>query len=115
VSIAPIGCGGAVARQFTPAPQNLRPAATLVLPRFGRILHIEQVATNLRVGRFIRIRDLTWNIGMKNHGPAMQVRGAPSPLGVEFLGATDMGTRSVLESVSVQKHIFESESVLEIE
>ena len=42
----------------------------------------------------------------------MQVRGAPSPLGGEFLGATDLGTRSVLESVSVQNHFFESESVL---
>ena len=44
----------------------------------------------------------------------MQVRGAPSPLGGEFLGATDLGTRSVLESVSVQNHIFESESVSEV-
>jgi hypothetical protein len=42
----------------------------------------------------------------------MQVRGAPSPLGVEFLGATDLGTRSVLESVSFHNHIFESELVL---
>ncbi len=30
-------------------------------------------------GTLIRIRDLTWNIGTKNHGPAMQVRGATSP------------------------------------
>jgi hypothetical protein len=41
----------------------------------------------------------------------MQVRGAPSHLGGEFWGATDLVPRSVLESVSVQNHIFENESV----
>ena len=56
--------------------------------------------------QLIRIRDLTWNIGTKNHGPALQVRGAPSTLNGGFLGATDLGTRSVLESVSVSKSLF---------
>ena len=54
----------------------------------------------------IRIRDLTWNIGTKNHGPALQVRGALSTLNGGFLGAADLGTRSVLESVSVSKSLF---------
>ena len=41
----------------------------------------------------------------------MQVRATPNPSGVKFLGATDLAARSVLESVSVQNHILESESV----
>jgi hypothetical protein len=60
---------------------------------------------------FIPIRDLTWNIGTKNHGPAMQVRGTPAREMVSFLGVTDLGTRSVLERISVQNHFFESELV----
>jgi hypothetical protein len=56
------------------------------------------------------IRNLTWNIGPKNHGPASQVRGAKC--GGKFLGATDLGTRSVLEGISIQNHFFENESVL---
>jgi hypothetical protein len=58
------------------------------------------------------IRNLTWNIVHKNHGPATQVRGAPARETVNFLGATDLGTRSVLERISIQNHFFESESVL---
>jgi hypothetical protein len=42
----------------------------------------------------------------------MQVRGAPGPVKWEFLGATDLGTRSVLALISVQNHFFESELVL---
>jgi hypothetical protein len=56
-------------------------------------------------------RDLTWNIGTKNHGPASQVRGAPACGDSELLGATDLGNRSVLESISLQNHFLESESV----
>ena len=59
----------------------------------------------------IPIRNLTWNIVPKNHGPASQDRGAPAREMVSFLGTTDLGTRSVLERISIQNHFFESESV----
>ena len=60
----------------------------------------------------IPIRNLTWNIVPKNHGPATQVRGSPAREMVSFLGAADLGTKSVLERISIQNQFFESESVL---
>ena len=57
----------------------------------------------------IPLRNLTRNIEPKNHGPALQVRG--TQCGGEFLGATDLGTRSVQDGISIQNHFFEGESV----
>ena len=55
--------------------KNRRPRAALPLLIAVRFYEDNSTASSA----LIRIRDLTWNIGMKNHGPAMQVRGTPNP------------------------------------
>jgi hypothetical protein len=65
--------------------------------------------TALANERLIPIRNLTRNIQPENHGPALQVRG--TQCGGEFLGATDLIPRSVLEGISIQNHFSEDQSV----
>ena len=62
--------------------------------------------------RLIPIRDLTWNIEIRNHGPATQVRGAQLRELVSFrVPLTPRPAGSVLERISTQDHSFKSELV----